>query len=101
MPAVTGLCMKTCDRCPSGPPKHSRTPVKGVLSSWSTWGDCSAECGEGTMRRTRSCVPIRVDDEPIFCDGPPVEEKSCKAEPCSGNFNSVQLTREIMAQIEP
>lgn len=91
MPAVNRVCMKTCEQCQISPTSLSRTPVKGVLSSWSTWGDCSAECGEGTTRRTRSCVPIRVDDEPIFCDGPPAEEKSCVVKSCSGNLLCDQL----------
>eukprot|EP00794_Sanderia_malayensis_P003136 gene3136-3604_t len=35
---------------------HSCCPVNCVLSQWTTWGQCSANCGTGLQQRTRRIV---------------------------------------------
>ncbi|XP_046560771.1 A disintegrin and metalloproteinase with thrombospondin motifs adt-1-like, partial [Haliotis rubra] len=55
-------------------------PVDGVWMNWSKWGECSATCGGGAMKRTRLC------DAPKFggadCVGDAEELKSCNPNLC-------------------
>ncbi|XP_067679122.1 A disintegrin and metalloproteinase with thrombospondin motifs adt-1-like isoform X3 [Haliotis asinina] len=55
-------------------------PVDGVWMNWSKWGECSATCGGGSMKRTRLC------DAPKFggsdCMGDAEELKSCNPNLC-------------------
>nr|XP_039271791.1 SCO-spondin-like [Styela clava] len=90
MPAITGLCIKTCDQCEdSSITLPVQEPQQGNYSPWSNWGVCSAECGQGIVNRSRTCQPPTRDVSSIFCNGHPVEEMPCIAKSCiSGNTTS-------------
>jgi leucine-rich repeat transmembrane protein FLRT len=47
--------------------------VNGEWSSWSEWSECSASCGKGKKRRTRTC------DNPTPFNG---------GDPCIGDSQS-------------
>ena len=59
-------------------------PVNGGYTAWTGFGACSANCGEGTYTRTRSCT----NPSPAFggddCTslGPDTETVSCKVKEC-------------------
>jgi len=55
-------------------------PVDCVMSEWSTWGECSAECGEGLQERIRNIeVPMDHGGQP--CEAVQ-ESRSCKLGDC-------------------
>ena len=59
--------------------------VDGNWGAWTEFGDCSAECGDGTQSRTRTCS----DPEPQFdgksCEGDDTEIQDCKLKECPSN----------------
>ena len=64
--------------------------VDGKFSSWSSWGACSNQCGDGTQTRSRTCnnpTPAHGGND---CQGNPQESRTCKLKECPGN--DYQLT---------
>ncbi|CAG5111143.1 Oidioi.mRNA.OKI2018_I69.chr2.g5477.t1.cds [Oikopleura dioica] len=47
-------------------------------SQWSSWGECSAECGSGIKTRQRACVKFGDED----CEGSKFDTEQCNTEPC-------------------
>uniref|UniRef100_A0A0G4F982 WSC domain-containing protein n=1 Tax=Chromera velia CCMP2878 TaxID=1169474 RepID=A0A0G4F982_9ALVE len=57
-------------------------PVDCVMTDWGDWGECSAECGEGTKRRTRE-IATEPEHNGVACPPEMEETKPCQAEsPC-------------------
>lgn len=62
---------------------YSTAPVDGHWGRWSSWGACSATCGNGTKVRTRRC------DDPIPansgkpCTGDDKQQAACIIRRCS------------------
>lgn len=60
---------------------------KFVWSEWSEWSLCSVKCGEGIIKRTRTCQNVltaqNVSDTLCSNDGNPVEEEPCLISLCS------------------
>ena len=55
-------------------------PIEGLWASWQPWGDCSATCGGGLRRRTRSCIgPFHGGYE---CGDDNYEVQRCSEENC-------------------
>ena len=53
--------------------------VEGKWASWTSWGSCSEECGNGEQKRTRKC------EGPGTCIGEKEESKTCKLQNCGKN----------------
>ena len=54
-----------------------------VTVTWSEWvdGECSASCGEGTVKSTRTC------SVPGNCDGPGEKFEACNKGACGKHYN--------------
>ena len=59
--------------------------VDGDWSDWNEWSDCSADCGEGTQTRSRTCSNPAPANGGAECVGDAVETQSCNTDPCPGN----------------
>ena len=57
-------------------------PTDGDWSDFGDWSDCSAACGEGTQRRTRSCYNPAPANGGSNCVGDTEETKECNDQPC-------------------
>ncbi|XP_074654579.1 SCO-spondin-like [Tubulanus polymorphus] len=55
-------------------------PVDGVWLVWSTWGQCSLSCGNGSQTRTRQCQTPQHDGK--WCDGSSNETQLCNTHYC-------------------
>lgn len=60
-------------------------PVDGEWTAWSSYGQCSKQCGQGTMERTRSCSNPSPVHGGKSCAGNPKESKSCMIKQCPVN----------------
>merc|ERR550519_1057370 len=67
---------KETRKCPTA----KNCAVDGVLSSWSSYGGCSKQCGTGTQSRTRTCTPPSHGGKP--CSGPLSSSRTCKIRDC-------------------
>ncbi|XP_065054894.1 uncharacterized protein LOC135683537 isoform X1 [Rhopilema esculentum] len=58
-----------------------RMPVDGGLTAWSSWTQCSTNCGQGTQERSRSCTMPKPRCGGALCD--PLESLK-RTRNCSG-----------------
>ena len=73
------------DPTPTNPPTPTPTdptttnpPPTGEWSEWGAWSECSAQCGDGTKSRSRTCS---VEGE---CEGSSSESTACNEGDCAG-----------------
>ncbi|XP_067034731.1 furin-like protease kpc-1 isoform X2 [Acropora muricata] len=59
-----------------------RCPVHGGFTPWSSWGRCSATCGEGFRRRSRTCTNPRPAYGGRRCIGGNVQSQRCALNRC-------------------
>ena len=70
----------------------SAIAVDPAWGAWTSFGECSASCGDGKRTRSRACEPN--DDCPnceagnCLCGGDPVEyeEKACNEQCCTRKY---------------
>jgi len=77
----TAACNGTSEPC----------PVTVVWQDWLSWSECSSYCGDGNWTRTRQCVAIMPDTEPIVtntCSGPSQQIEACFTPIHSGVYMS-------------
>ncbi|XP_055540062.1 A disintegrin and metalloproteinase with thrombospondin motifs 7 [Wyeomyia smithii] len=57
-------------------------PMDGGWGEWSTWSECSRECGAGIARQTRECDHPSPAHGGLFCIGERARYKTCNTHPC-------------------
>ncbi|KAF2353568.1 Thrombospondin type-1 (TSP1) repeat [Trinorchestia longiramus] len=63
-------------------PVSSHLPVAGGWGAWSSWGNCSVECGEGVRKRIRLCNNPRPKHGGAPCPGCDEEVQQCSGTAC-------------------
>jgi len=56
--------------------------VNGSWTEWTGWGECTASCGGGTHKRSRTCTAPAPGEGGAPCDGQSEEEEPCGTEAC-------------------
>ena len=56
--------------------------VNGNWGAWSDFGSCSATCGVGSEKRTRSCSSPAPAHGGKDCDGSADDVRECKVKKC-------------------
>ena len=64
--------------------EFSADVVDGGYSDFGDWSQCSAECGDGTQTRTRTCTNPAPANGGADCVGEASESKDCKLKECAG-----------------
>lgn len=59
--------------------------VDGSWANWGAWMICSSTCGEGVMRRDRSCSDPAPLGKGEVCGGYGTETRHCFQRPCASN----------------
>ncbi|XP_065673113.1 torsin-1A-like [Hydra vulgaris] len=57
-------------------------PVNGGFSEWSSWGECSVTCGDGTKSKYRACTSPVPANNGESCKGETLVTKSCNLRKC-------------------
>jgi len=57
-----------------------------VHGGWSTWGTCSATCGQGLQRRDRACDSPWPSKDGNHCSGDSVDNRLCTDFQCPGKI---------------
>ena len=58
--------------------------VDGGWTDYEDWSECSAECGEGTQTRSRSCTNPAPEHGGTNCEGEHEETRPCNEHHCPG-----------------
>merc|ERR1711974_26719 len=61
---------------------QSPCPVDGGWSAWGAYTTCTATCGGGMKKKTRSCNNPTPDHGGKLCDGSESETDTCNTEQC-------------------
>ncbi|XP_047737990.1 netrin receptor UNC5C [Hyalella azteca] len=64
------------------PPAALKVYVDGSWSSWSAWSECSADCGLGSQKRTRTCTAPPPGHGGASCQGSAFERSDCTSTNC-------------------
>ena len=76
-------------------------PIDGAWATWSSWGSCSATCGNGTMLRTRTCSDPAPQYGGQECSGSGEQTQDCNnpapehdGQECSGSDTETENCTE-------
>ncbi|XP_060537689.1 adhesion G protein-coupled receptor B1-like, partial [Pantherophis guttatus] len=73
------------ENCMSSTKDTSRLDFLGGWNPWSTWGECTRDCGGGLQTRTRTCQPL--PEEGLVCEGVLEEGRLCNRKACNPNIH--------------
>nr|CAJ65510.3 HyTSR1 protein [Hydra vulgaris] len=64
-------------------------PINGGFTDWSSYAECSAECGQGSQNRTRTCSNPPPANGGKDCEGATFQTKFCLIKECpiNGGFS--------------
>lgn len=79
--SVEGCCEKHQCYIPRREMLEQRSGVAAFYSEWGEWESCSATCGGGTKKRTRTCEK-HPQDFSFTCQGKNQETESCNSQLC-------------------
>ena len=69
--------------------------IDGGYTEWSKWTECTATCGGGTRRHSRTCTKPKPKNNGKTCVkqklGPPVETEECNTKKCGKNITVIFL----------
>ena len=65
--------------------------VDGGFTDWSEYGACSASCGGGIQKFTRSCTKPEPAHGGKECEGPTERTQECGKDPCPGKHSNLVL----------
>ena len=71
------------------------TAVDCQFSTWSTWVDCSATCGNGTQLRSR-LVEQNAENNGAPCTGSLIESQICNSQSCPSQGRNIYMFMEAM-----
>nr|XP_033791104.1 adhesion G protein-coupled receptor B1 isoform X2 [Geotrypetes seraphini] len=76
------------ENCMGSSRDGSVAEFQGGWNAWSSWGDCTRDCGGGLQTRSRTCQPL--PEEGLVCEGVLEEGRLCNRKACSNNgrYNS-------------
>ena len=83
--------------------------IDGGYTEWSKWTECTATCGGGTKRRSRTCTKPKPKNNGKTCVeqqlGPPVETENCNTKKCGKNITvvvslAVQLFPDMKVSVD-
>ena len=60
--------------------------MNGGYTEFGEWSECSAECGEGTQTRIRTCTNPAPANGGLDCVGEASQTRPCKERDCPGYF---------------
>lgn len=71
-------------------------PVSGGWGNWTSWRECSRECGAGVSIQSRECDNPPPANGGEFCVGERTRYKTCNVEPCpvsEPSFRALQCSK--------
>ena len=72
--------------------------IDGGYTEWTEWTECTATCGGGTKRRSRTCTNPSPKNKGKTCIEQglePEETEDCNAQDCRKNITVVLLHRKL------
>ena len=63
-------------------------PKDCIWSLWSNWSPCTASCGQGVQKATRT-ISQQAENNGKECRGSNTKRKNCIDQPCQGMYNKI------------
>ena len=69
--------------------------VDGGFSKFGDWSECSAKCGGGTQRRSRTCTNPAPANGGADCKGNSFETRKCNTQACPGYLYIIEIRKSF------